>query len=87
RCAAIVASQEAKDFDSGLFSAIANYLVLRVTDADAKAMARNVSPTEQEKQIIDKLKNLSKFSALFFAAELRKPTLVSLASPAGSAIT
>ena len=39
----VVASQEARDFDVSLFSAIANYLVLRLTEADAKALVRNVA--------------------------------------------
>jgi len=39
----VLASQEAKDFNVSLFSAIANYLVLRLTEADAKALVRNVA--------------------------------------------
>ncbi len=39
--ALIVALQKAMDFEAGLFAAIAKYLVLRVTNADARAMARN----------------------------------------------
>ncbi len=38
----IVASQEARDFGAALYSAIANYMVLRVTDQDARVLARNV---------------------------------------------
>lgn len=78
--ALIVASQEARDFDSGLFAAIANYLVLRVTDADARAMARNVAPSDQERRVADRLKNLPKFEALFFAEGQRVPLAVRLAS-------
>ncbi len=40
----VVASQEAKDFDSSLFTAVANYLVLRVSEPDAKLMARIFAP-------------------------------------------
>jgi DNA polymerase III delta prime subunit len=78
--ALIVASQEARDFDSGLFAAIANYLVLRVTDADARAMARNVAPSDQERRLADRLKNLPKFEALFFAEGQRLPAAVRLAA-------
>lgn len=39
----VLASQEAKDFHVSLFSAIANYLVLKLTDQDARALVRNVS--------------------------------------------
>lgn len=79
--ALIVASQEARDFDTSLFSTIANYLVLRVTDADARAMARNIAPSEQERRIIDRLKNLPKFEALFFAEGQRQPITLRLAAP------
>ena len=34
----VLASQEARDFDASLFSTVANYLVLRLTEADAKAL-------------------------------------------------
>ena len=36
----LVASQEVKDFDGSLFTAVANYLALRVNEADAKLMAK-----------------------------------------------
>lgn len=77
----IVASQEARDFDSGLFAAIANYLVLRVTDADARAMARNVAPSDQERRTTDRLKNLPKFEAMFFVEGRRQPQHIRLAEP------
>jgi len=77
----IVASQEARDFDAGLFAAIANYLVLRVTDQDARAMARNVAPSDQERRIADRLKNLPKFEALFFTEGQRQPQPIRLAEP------
>lgn len=78
--AIIVASQEARDFDSGLFAAIANYLVLRVTDTDARVMARNVASSNQERRMADRLKNLPKFEALFFAEGQRLPAAVQLAA-------
>jgi hypothetical protein len=71
--AMIVASQEARDFDSSLFSAIANYLILRVTDQDARALARNVAPSEMERRTADRLKTLPKYEALFFAEGQRQP--------------
>lgn len=69
----IVASQEAKDFDSSLYSAIANYLILRVTDQDARALARNVAPSEIERRTADRLKTLPKYEALFFSEGQRQP--------------
>ncbi len=75
----IVASQEAKDFDSSLYSAIANYLILRVTDQDAKVLARNVAPSEIERRTSDRLKTLPKYEALFFSENQRLPVHVHLA--------
>ena len=71
--AMIVASQEAKDFDSSLYSAIANYLILRVTDQDARTLARNVAPSEIERRTADRLKTLPKYEALFFSEGQRQP--------------
>lgn len=79
--ALIVASQEARDFDSGLFAAIANYLVLRVTDQDARAMARNVVPSDMERRLTDRLKDLPKFEALFFSEGQRHPKQMKLSEP------
>src|SRR5271166_2155553 len=64
--ALILASQEARDFDTSLFSAIANYLILRVTEHDAKALARNVAPSDMERRIADRLKQIEKYQALYF---------------------
>ena len=76
--AMIVASQEAKDFDSSLYSAIANYLILRVTDQDAKTLARNVAPSEIERRTADRLKMLPKFEAMFFSEAYRQPVHLAL---------
>ena len=78
--AMIVASQEAKDFDSSLYSAIANYLILRVTDQDARTLARNVAPSEIERRTADRLKTLPKYEALFFSESQRQPVHLSLAN-------
>jgi hypothetical protein len=71
--AMIVASQEAKDFDASLYSAVANYLILRVTDQDARTLARNVAPSEIERRTADRLKTLPKYEALFFSEGQRQP--------------
>lgn len=76
----IVASQEAKDFNVSLFSAIANYLVFRVTEPDAKALVRNVASSTQERVLIDKLKQLDRFVALYFSEGKSRPALVRLLS-------
>jgi DNA polymerase III delta prime subunit len=74
----VVASQEAKDFNISLFSAIANYLVLRLTEADAKALIRNVASSQQERMLIDKIKQMDRFKALYFCEGKNRPSLISL---------
>ena len=74
----VLASQEARDFHISLYSAIANYLVLRVTEADAKALVRNVASSDQERALIDKIKQMERFKALYFSESRKKPALVGL---------
>jgi len=74
----VVASQEAKDFNVSLFSAIANYLVLRLTEVDAKALVRNVANSQQERVLIDKIKQMDRFRALYFCEGRSKPSFVAL---------
>jgi DNA phosphorothioation-dependent restriction protein DptH len=74
----VVASQEAKDFDISLFSAIANYLVFRLTEIDARALARNVSSSQQERMLVDKIKQMDRFRALYFSVGKSRPSLVAL---------
>ena len=62
----VLASQEAKDFNISLFSAVANYLVLRLNEVDAKALVRNVASSDQERPLIDKIKQMERFKALYF---------------------
>ncbi len=76
----VLASQEAKDFNVSLFSAIANYLVLRLNEADAKALVRNVASSDQERALIDKIKQMERFKALYFSEGRKKPSSVSLRS-------
>ncbi len=74
----VLASQEARDFDTSVFSAIANYLVLRSTDTDAKFLVRNVSNSRQERALIDKIKQLDRFKGLSFVEGKSKPLHVAL---------
>lgn len=74
----VLASQEAKDFNASVFSAIANYLVLRLTEADAKILIRNVAGSQQERVLIDKVKQMEKFRAFFFRQDKQRPYSVSL---------
>jgi DNA phosphorothioation-dependent restriction protein DptH len=73
-----LASQEAKDFNISLFSAVANYLVLRLNEADAKSLVRNVSSSDQERALVDKLKQMDRFKALYFCEGNKKPTYLLL---------
>lgn len=74
----VLASQEAKDFNVSVFSAIANYLVLRLTEADAKALVRNVASSQQERVLIDKIKQMDRFKALYFCEGKSRPSPVGL---------
>ena len=76
----VLASQEARDFDGSLFSAIANYLVLRLTETDAKALVRNVATARQERTLIDRIKQMDRFKALYFCEGKHRPSSVSLRS-------
>lgn len=77
--ALILASQEARDFDQSLFSAIASYLAFRVTESDAKAVARVTCSSDIERRTVDRLKQLDRYQALFFSEARRRPTQVALA--------
>lgn len=76
----VVASQEARDFNPSLFSAIANYLVLRLTESDAKALVKNVATEKQERTLIDRIKQMPRFRALYFSETRRRPASVGLGS-------
>ena len=76
----VLASQEANDFNVSLFSAIANYLVLRLNETDAKALVRNVASSDQERALIDRIKQMEQFKALYFCEGRRRPQAVSLRS-------
>ncbi len=76
----VLASQEARDFDVSVFSAIANYLVLRLTEVDAKSLVRNVASSQQERVLIDKIKQMERFKAMYFCEERKTPSAVTLSS-------
>jgi DNA helicase HerA-like ATPase len=77
----IVASQEARDFNGSLFAAISNYLILRLTENDAKTISRNVAPTESAVRIADRMKQLEKYTGLFFCEGSRRATFIQLRKP------
>jgi hypothetical protein len=44
----LIASQESRDFHKALFSAISNYLFLRLTNMDTKILVKNTLPSAQQ---------------------------------------
>jgi hypothetical protein len=74
----VLASQEARDFNISLFSAIANYLVFRLTEVDAKVLARNVATSDQERTLIDRIKQMDRFRAFYCCEGVKKPVPVAL---------
>lgn len=71
--ALMVASQGARDFDPSLFAAIGSYLVLRVTDNDARIMSKNAAGSDLQRTIADRLKALPKYEGLFFSEHQSRP--------------
>jgi DNA phosphorothioation-dependent restriction protein DptH len=74
----VLASQEAKDFAPALFSAIGNYLVLRVTEPDARTLSRMTAATADEKRVADQMKTLPRYHAIFLAEGKLKPSTIAL---------
>jgi hypothetical protein len=75
-----LASQGARDFDSALFEAVGSYLVLRVTEGDARTLARNTGPTADQTRTADRLKTLEPYTALLLGATATRPTFIRLAT-------
>jgi hypothetical protein len=75
-----LASQGARDFDTALYEAVGSYLILRVAEADARALARNTGATADQQRTSDRLKTLKPYSAMFFTMATSRPTLVELSA-------
>ena len=75
-----LASQEARDFDPSLFAAVGSYLVLRVTEADARTLARMTGSTLEERRTADRLKALERYTALFFGEGRPRPVSIRLSN-------
>ncbi len=74
----VVASQEAKDFDPSLFTAVANYLALRLGEADAKLMAKNFATADKVALYADRMKQMPKYRGMYYGEGLRAPMTVAL---------
>ncbi len=75
----VVASQEAKDFDPSLFTAVANYLALRLNETDAKLMAKGFAVSDKVGLYTDRIKQMPKYKAMYYGEGLRLPVTVALA--------
>lgn len=76
----VLASQEVKDFDQSLFNAVANYLVLRLNENDAKIVAKLIAPSDQVNRYTDRVKQMPKYHALFFCEAMNRATSIELNS-------
>ncbi len=74
----VVASQEAKDFDPSLFTAIANYLALRLNEVDAKLMAKSFASADHVKLVADRIKQMPKYQAMYYGEGLHAATRIRL---------
>ena len=83
----VLASQEARDFHTSVFSAIANYLVLRLTETDARTLVRNVASSREERGQIDRIKQMERFRALYFREGEKRPAAIRLSEPPSSSST
>ncbi len=77
----ILASQQARDFQPDVFSAIANYLVLRLAEPDARVLVRNVATSNQAQLLTDRIKQMERFHALYFSEQYKRPRWIRLAHP------
>ena len=75
----VVASQEARDFDPSLFNGVANYLALRLIDADAKLMAKIFATADRVRLYTDRIKQMPKYRGMYYGEGLRAPISVALA--------
>lgn len=74
----VVASQEAKDFDPSLFTAVANYLALRLSETDARLMAKTFAATDKVGLYTDRIKQMPKYRGMYYGEGLRAPINVAL---------
>ena len=78
--ALVVASQEVKDFDDSLFTAVASYLALRVNESDAKKMARVMAPSDKIALYADRIKQTEKYRAWYLTEGMKTPVSTKLST-------
>jgi DNA phosphorothioation-dependent restriction protein DptH len=74
----ILASQESKDFDAALLTAIANYLTLRVTEDSARHLAKMTVASERQRGVADRMKQLPKYHGLWLCEGRKTPVQIAL---------
>ena len=74
----VLASQEVKDFDPSLFSAVASYLTLRLHETDARLMAKIFAASDKVALFADRIKQMPKYNGWFYGEGLRAPVMVQL---------
>jgi hypothetical protein len=84
--ALVLASQESRDFDPSLFTAVANYLILRVTEDTARHLSKNIIASDRQRQVADRLKQLPKYDALWLCEGRKFPVQIRL-NQLSSAVT
>ena len=78
--ALVVASQEVKDFDDSMFTAVASYLALRVNESDAKKMARVMAPSDKIVLYADRIKQTEKYRAWYLTEGMKAPVSIKLSN-------
>jgi hypothetical protein len=51
-----------------------------MNEADAKTLVRNVTSSDQERALVDKIKQMDRFKALYFCEGKKKPSPLQLPS-------
>lgn len=74
----VLASQEARDFSEGVFSAIANFLALRVNEEDAKLLARKFADASQVRAYADRIRSMPRYEAYYFGEQPGRPVRAKL---------
>jgi DNA phosphorothioation-dependent restriction protein DptH len=78
--ALVLASQEVKDFDDSVFTAVASYLTFRVNESDAKKMARVMAPSDKIALYADRIKQTEKYRAWYLTEGMKTPVITQLST-------
>ncbi|MDA8206334.1 MAG: hypothetical protein M0Z36_09700 [Thermaerobacter sp.] len=74
----ILASQESRDFEESMYTAVGSYLALRVNESDAKVMAKVMAASSASRRLADDLKALKRYEGLFYSEGFKAPKHVKL---------